>query len=341
MVTATATMKAVQVGKKGGSFELVERDRPEPGPGQVRIQVKACGICHSDVLVKEGLWPGLQYPRCPGHEVAGVIDALGEGVTGWTKGQRAGVGWAGGFCGQCQACRTGDFVLCQYLQITGFNYDGGYSNYMVAPGNALAKIPDALSYEEAAPLLCAGVTTYNALRNSKARPGDLVAIQGIGGLGHLGVQFANKMGFKVAAISRGKDKEAFAKKLGAHVYIDTDQGDPAAQLTALGGAKVILATAPNGKAMAALFNGLGTNGEMVVVGAGAEPIEVTAVQLIMAQRGLRGWASGSPIDSEDTLNFCALTGIRAMIETFPLGKAADAFDRMMTNKVRFRAVLVH
>jgi D-arabinose 1-dehydrogenase-like Zn-dependent alcohol dehydrogenase len=251
------------------------------------------------------------------------------------------MGWVGAYCGQCLACREGDFVHCQNLQITGFNFDGGYSNYVVAPANALAKIPDALSFEDAAPLLCAGVTTYNALRNSNARPGDLVAIQGIGGLGHLGIQFANKMGFKVAAISKGKDKEAFAKKLGAHAYIDTDKGDAAGQLTALGGAQVILATAPSGKAMAALVNGLGLNGEMLVVGASMEPIDVNPIQLLMGSKSLRGWAGGAPIDSEDTLNFAALTGVRPMIETFPLAKAAEAFDRMMTNKVRFRAVLVH
>jgi D-arabinose 1-dehydrogenase-like Zn-dependent alcohol dehydrogenase len=341
MVTATAAMKAVQVGKKGGAFEVVERDRPEPGPGQVRIEVKACGICHSDFFTKEGLWPGVQYPRSPGHEIAGVIDGVGQGVTGWPKGKRVGLGWAGAFCGECLPCRHGDFVLCTTLQVPGIHFDGGYSHYVIAPANALASLPEALSFEEAAPILCAGVTTFNALRHTSARPGDLVAIQGIGGLGHLGIQFANKMGFKVAAISRGKDKEAFAKKLGAHVYIDAEKGDPAAQLTSFGGARVILATAPSGKSMTALFNGLGYLGELLTIGGSPEPVEVSPIQLITQERSMRGWASGSPIDSEETLNFCALTGVRAMIETFPLEKAADAYDRVMSNKVRFRAVLVH
>ncbi len=341
MPTATAAMKAVQVGKKGGAFEVVEREIPAPGPGEVRIEVKACGICHSDVFTKEGLWPGIQFPRSPGHEVAGLIDALGAGVTNWPKGKRVGLGWAGAFCGQCLPCRHGDFVHCLTLQVPGIHFDGGYSHYVIAPANALAALPDNLSFEEAAPILCAGVTTFNALRSTSARPGDFVAIQGIGGLGHLGVQFANKMGFKVAAISRGKDKEAFAKKLGAHIYIDSDKGDPAAQLTALGGARVILSTAPSGKAMTPLFNGLGYHGELLTIGGSFEPLEVSPMQLIMLGRSLRGWASGSPIDSEETLNFCALTGVRAMIETFPLEKAADAFERTMSNKVRFRAVLTH
>jgi len=338
---AAVTMKVVQVGKKGGPFETTEREIPAPGPGQVRIQVKACGICHSDVLTKEGLWPGIQYPRSPGHEIAGIVDAVGAGVTAWKKGQRVGLGWSGGYCGECQACRRGDFVLCARIQVPGINFDGGYADYVLAPASNLAPIPDELSFEEAAPILCAGVTTFNALRNSGARPPDLVAVQGIGGLGHLGVQFANKMGFKVAAISKGKDKEPLARKLGAHVYINADEGDPAAQLTALGGARVILATAPSGKSMSALIGGLGLRGELIVLGAGPDPIEANSFQLISQSRSVQGWASGGPADSEDALNFCALTGVRAMIETFPLEKASEGFDRMMSNKVRFRSVLMH
>jgi D-arabinose 1-dehydrogenase-like Zn-dependent alcohol dehydrogenase len=341
MPIATASMKAAQVGKKGGALEIVQRDIPQPGHGEVRIEVKACGICHSDVLTKEGLWPGVQYPRSPGHEVAGVIDAVGPAVTNWSKGKRVGLGWTGAFCGQCIPCRNGEFVYCQNLGVPGIHFDGGYSHFVIAPANALAAIPDALSFEEAAPILCAGVTTFNALRSSSARAGDLVAIQGIGGLGHLGVQFANKMGFKVAAISRGKDKEAFAKKLGAHVYVDADQGDPAAQLMAMGGAKVILATAPNSKAMSGLINGLSFQGELMVVGAAPEPIEVSPFQLIPLGRSIRGWASGSPIDSEEALNFCAVTGVRPIIETYPIDKAGEALERTLSNKVRFRGVLIH
>ena len=339
--TPVKTMKAVQVGKKSGSFDVVEKEIPTTGRGEVRVQVKACGICHSDVLTKEGLWPGIHYPRSPGHEIAGVVDAVGEGVTAWKKGQRVGVGWNGGYCSECQSCRRGDFVSCVNLQVPGISYDGGYADYVIAPSKSLAPLPDALTFEEAAPILCAGVTTFNALRNSGAQPPDLVAVQGIGGLGHLGIQFASKMGFKVAAISKGKDKEALARKLGAHVYIDSDKGDPAAQLTALGGARVILATAPSGKSMTALIGGLGRRGELLVLGAGPDPIEANSFVLISQSRSVQGWASGNPADSEDALNFCALTGVRAMIETFPLEKASDAFERMMSNKVRFRAVLVH
>lgn len=338
---AVKTMKVAQVSRKAGPFEIVEKDIPEPGTGQVRIQAKACGICHSDVLTKEGLWPGVQYPRSPGHEIAGIVDAVGAGVTAWKKGQRVGLGWNGSYCGECQACRRGDFVSCANLQVPGISFDGGYADYVMAPSKNLAPLPEALTFEEAAPILCAGVTTFNALRNSGAQPPDLVAVQGIGGLGHLGIQFANKMGFKVAAISKGKDKEALARKLGAHVYINADQGDPAAQLTALGGARVILATAPSGKSMSALIGGLGRRGELVVLGAGPDPIEANSFVLISQSRSVQGWASGNPADSEDALNFCALTGVRAMIETFPLAKASEAYDRMMSNKVRFRAVLVH
>lgn len=338
---AVKTMRTVQASRAGGPWESVEREIPEPGPGRVRVQVKACGICHSDVLTKEGLWPGIQYPRAPGHEIAGVVDALGPEVSLWKKGQRVGLGWNGFYCTECQACRRGDFVNCARLQIPGINYDGGYADYVIAPARNLAPLPDALSFEEAAPILCAGITTFNALRNTGAQPPDLVAIQGIGGLGHLGIQFANKMGFKVAAISKGKEKEALARKLGAHVYIDSEQGDPAAQLSALGGARVILATAPTGKSMTPLFNGLGRRGELITLGAAMDPIEVNSMQLITQTRRLQGWPSGNPADCEDALNFCALTGVRAMIETFPLGQASEAFDRMMSNKVRFRAVLTH
>ncbi len=335
------TMKAAQVSRKGGSFEIVQKEIPAPGRGEVRIQVKACGICHSDLVTKENLWPGIVYPRSPGHEIAGIVDAVGEEVTVWKKGQRVGLGWNGRYCGECQSCRRGDFVNCVTLQIPGIHFDGGYADYVIAPSRNLAPLPDALSFEEAAPILCAGITTFNALRNSGAQPPALVAIQGIGGLGHLGIQFASKMGFKVAAISRGKDKEALARKLGAHVYIDADQGDPAGQLKSLGGARVILATAPSGKSMTPLFGGLGLRGVMITVGASPDPIEVSSFQLITQTRRLQGWPSGNPADSEDALNFCAVTGVRPMIETFPLEKVSEAFDRMMSNKVRFRAVLMH
>jgi D-arabinose 1-dehydrogenase-like Zn-dependent alcohol dehydrogenase len=332
-------MNAVQVSRAGSEFELVQREVPQPGPGQVRIKIAACGICHSDVMVKEGHWPGLQYPRTPGHEVAGTIDEVGSNVTAWKKGQRVGVGWAGGYCGQCEPCRRGDPVNCLQLQIAGFVYDGGYAEYMIAPKEALAAIPPEISFEEAAPILCAGITTYNALRNSGARPGDLVAIQGIGGLGHLGVQFARKMGFKTVAISKGSNKQSLAEKLGAHTYINTEKTDPAVELTKMGGARVILGTAPSGKALSSLINGLGHQGELIVIGASMDPIQVTPVQLIMMRRRIQGWPSGSAIDSEDALKFCVLTGVRPMIEAFPLSQASDALNRVLSNQVRFRAVL--
>jgi D-arabinose 1-dehydrogenase-like Zn-dependent alcohol dehydrogenase len=332
-------MNAIQVGRPGNELELVQRDIPQPGPGQVRIKVAACGICHSDVLVKEGHWPGVQYPRSPGHEVAGIVDEIGSAVTAWKKGQRVGVGWAGGYCGLCEPCRRGDPVNCLQLRITGFSFDGGYAEYMIAPKEALAEIPAELSLEEAAPLLCAGLTTFNALRHSDARPGDLVAIQGIGGLGHLGIQFAKKMGFKTVAISKGADKAVLAEKLGAHVYIDTEKSDPAVELAKMGGARLILGTAPSGKSLSTLINGLGHQGELIVVGAGADPIEVTAVQLITMKHRIKGWASGSAIDSEDTMKFCVLTGVRPMIEVFPLDQAGEALKKVLSNKVRFRAVL--
>ena len=332
-------MKAAQVTRPGGPIELVEREVPQPGPGAVRVRVQACGICHSDAFTKEGHWPGIQYPRVPGHEIAGVVDEVGAGVIGWAKGQRVGVGWYGGHCGHCRACRRGEFINCEFLPVPGISYDGGYAEYMVAPADALALMPDGISAEEAAPLLCAGITTYNALRHSGARPGDLVAIQGVGGLGHLGIQFANKFGYKVAAVSRGTDNAALARKLGAHHYIDSQASNPAEELKKLGGARVILATAPSGKAMTALFDGLGTNGKMVVVGASMEPIQVTPLQLIMGRRSLQGWPSGTSADSEDTLNFAVLSGVRPMIEKFPLDRAPEAYERMISGKAEYRVVL--
>ncbi len=332
-------MKVAQVTRPGGPIELIERDIPQPGPGAVRVRVQACGICHSDEFTKEGHWPGIQYPRVPGHEIAGIVDEVGAGVIGWAKGQRVGVGWYGGHCGHCRACRRGEFINCQFLPVPGISYDGGYGEYMMAPADALALMPDGISAEEAAPLLCAGITTYNALRHSGAQPGDLVAIQGVGGLGHLGIQFANKFGYKVAAVSRGADNAVLARKLGAHHYVDSQASNPADELQKLGGAQVILATAPSGKAMTALFGGLGTNGTMVVVGASMEPIQVTPLQLIGGRRSLQGWPSGTSADSEDTLNFAVLTGVRPMIETFPLDRAGEAYERMMSGKAEYRVVL--
>ena len=334
-----AKMMAAQVAKAGADFEIVERDIPQPGPGQVRIRVQACGVCHSDVLVKEGGFPGLVYPRVPGHEVAGVIDGAGTGVTQWEKGQRVGVGWHGGQDGTCLACRRGDFANCASLKIAGLSYDGGYQEYMIAPVEAVARMPEALDAAEAAPLMCAGVTTFNALRHSGALPSDLVAVQGLGGLGHLGIQFAQKFGYKVAAIGRGPGNAALAKKLGASVYIDSVATNAAAELQKLGGARVILATAPSSKAMSSLLDGLGANGRMMVVGATTDPIEVTPVQLIFGMKSIQGWASGIPTDSEDTLRFAELTGVRPMIEKYPLAKAGEAYARMMSGKAEFRVVL--
>jgi D-arabinose 1-dehydrogenase-like Zn-dependent alcohol dehydrogenase len=332
-------MKAVQVTKPGAGFELVERNIPEPGRGQVRIKVEACGICHSDELVKEGHWPGIQYPRVPGHEIAGRVDAVGADVTNWKPGQRVGVGWHGGHDFTCDACRRGDFMNCKNEKITGFSHDGGYAEYMVTPAEAVAAIPDELPAAEAAPLLCAGITVFNVLRNSGARAGDLVAVQGIGGLGHLGIQYARQMGFRTFAIGRGNDKEKLARKLGAAHYIDTAAGDPVVELQKFGGARLILATAPDSKSMSALFNGLSTRGKMLVVGASMDPITVTPVQLIMGSKGLRGWASGIATDSEDTMQFSALTGVRPMIEKYPLEKVAEAYDQMFSGRARFRVVL--
>jgi D-arabinose 1-dehydrogenase-like Zn-dependent alcohol dehydrogenase len=336
---ATATMKVAQIAGPGGEFQIVERQIPEPGAGEVRIRVQACGVCHSDVLVKEGAWPGIQYPRVPGHEVAGLIDAVGSGVSAWKTGQRVGVGWHGGQDNTCRECRRGDFGNCRNVKIPGISYDGGYQEYMVAPVEALAALPDTLTDAEAAPLLCAGITTYNALRHSGAFPGDLVAVQGIGGLGHLGVQFAGKFGYKVAAIGRGPENASLAKKLGASLYIDSKTTNAAAELQKMGGAKAILATAPNSKAMSELIDGLGPNGKLIVVGAAFDPIEVTPLQLIAGSRSIQGWWSGTPADSEDTLRFAELSGVRPMIETYPLEKAAEAYARMMSGNAQFRVVL--
>jgi D-arabinose 1-dehydrogenase-like Zn-dependent alcohol dehydrogenase len=337
--TGVVTMKVAQISKPKAGFDIVEREIPQPGAGHVRIKVQACGVCHSDVLTKEGLWPGIQYPRVPGHEVAGIVDAVGAGVSSWKKGQRVGVGWHGGHDNTCRECRRGDFINCRNQKIAGISYDGGYQEYMVAPVEALAAIPDTLADAEAAPLLCAGITTYNALRHSGALPGDLVAVQGIGGLGHLGVQFANKFGYRVAAIGRGPTNAALAKKLGASVYIDSQATNAAEELQKLGGAQVILATAPNSKAMSALIDGLAPNGKLLVIGATFDPIEVTPVQLISGSRTIQGWAAGTPADSEDTLRFAELTGVRPMIETYPLEKADEAYARMMSGKAEFRVVL--
>jgi D-arabinose 1-dehydrogenase-like Zn-dependent alcohol dehydrogenase len=332
-------MRVAQVPKAGADFQLVERDIPEPGPGHVRIKVQACGVCHSDVLTKDGLWPGIQFPRIPGHEVAGVIDEVGEGVSAWTKGQRVGVGWHGGQDNTCRECRRGDFRNCQNLKIAGISYDGGYQEYMVAPIEALVSIPESLSDVDAAPLLCAGITTYNALRHSGALPGDLVAVEGIGGLGHLGIQFASKFGYNVVAIGRGSETAPLAKKLGANVYIDSASTNAAEALQKMGGARVILATAPSSKAMSALIDGLGPNGKLIVVGASFDPIEVSPVQLINGSRTIQGWAAGTAADSDDTLRFSELTGVRPMIEVYPLEKAAEAYARMLSGKAEFRVVL--
>jgi D-arabinose 1-dehydrogenase-like Zn-dependent alcohol dehydrogenase len=334
-----ATMRAVQVSRAKGPFELVERPIPDPAAGSVRIKVQACGICHSDAFCKEGLFPGIQYPRIPGHEVTGVIDALGSDVAGWSEGQRVGVGWYGGHCGHCDSCRRGDFVTCASGLVPGLTLDGGYAEYMIAPAAALALVPDALSAVEAGPLMCAGVTTFNALRHSGAFPGDTVAVLGIGGLGHLGVQFAVKMGFRTVAIARGKDKEALARELGAHYYLDSQAQDVACELLKLGGAKIVLATVTNGKAMTDTLGGLGIDGKLIVLGAAHEPLEVSAIQLISGRRSIAGWPSGTSIDSQDTMAFSALNGVRSMNEAFPLERAEEAYARMMSGKARFRVVL--
>jgi len=333
------TMRAVQVAKAGGALELVERDVPPPPAGHVLIKVQACGICHSDSLTKDGHWPGLQYPRVPGHEIAGVIDTLGAGVDGWQAGQRVGVGWHGGHCGHCENCRHGDFVLCNSALVPGLSYDGGYAEYMVAPEEALARIPDDLADVDAAPLLCAGITTFNALRNSGARAGDLVAILGIGGLGHLGVQFARRMGFVTVAIGRGQDTAPLARQLGAHHYIDSQSQDAAEALQALGGARLVLATVPSGKAMSAVIGGLGLNGTLIMVGVSDDPVEVPILPFIMNRNSVQGWPSGTAAQSQEALAFSALSGVRPMIEEYTLSRAAEAYDRMMTGGARFRVVL--
>ncbi|HTW53573.1 MAG TPA: alcohol dehydrogenase [Stellaceae bacterium] len=335
-----AKMRAVQVARAGGPLELVEREVPEPARGEVRVRTEACGVCHSDSLTVEGQWPGLTFPRIPGHEIAGVIDAIGDGVVGdWRVGQRVGVGWFGGNCGHCEPCRRGWLIDCRYLRIPGISYDGGYAEAVVAPASALAAIPDELSDAEAAPLLCAGVTTFNALRRSGAMPGDVVAILGIGGLGHLGVQFANKLGFRTVAIARGADKEGLARKLGAHHYIDNATEDVAVALNRLGGARAVLATVTSAKAMTPVIEGLAVHGRLIVIGIDAEPIEVTSLQLIGASRSIVGHAAGASIDSQDTLAFSALSGVRPMIETLPLARAPEAYARMMRGDARFRMVL--
>ena len=334
-----AKMKAVQVPKPGAEFEIIEREIPEPATGQVRIRVQACGVCHSDVVTKEGLFPGISYPRVPGHEVAGVVDKVGAGVKGWAVGERVGVGWHGGQDGTCRACRRGDFVNCENGKVCGLTYDGGYQEFMIAPIEALAHIPDALDSAEAAPLMCAGITTFNALRHGGALPSDLVAIQGIGGLGHLGIQFANKFGYRVAAIGRGSENGVLAKKLGADIYIDSATTDAAAELQKLGGAQVIVATAPSGKAMSSLIGGLGANGTLMVVGAPADPIEVVAPQLLFGKKHIYGWSAGIPTDSEDTLRFAEMRAVRPMIEKYPLVKASEGYARMMSGKAEFRVVL--
>lgn len=332
-------MIVAQISRSGGPFELVERPIPEPGPNQVLIKVDACGICHSDQIFKEGHWPGMKFPCVPGHEVAGRVTKIGSGVTRFKAGQRVGVGWNGGYCSHCQPCLEGEFPFCTTGATTAASFDGGYAEYMVAPETAVAAMPESLDPVEAAPLLCAGITTFNALRNSGAKPGELVAIQGIGGLGHLAVQYARQSGYRTAAISRGKDKEVFAKELGAHHYIDDTNGDAAQQLQALGGAKVILATAPNSKAISALQGGLRYKGKLLIVAAPQENVEVSALTLIMGSRSVSGWYSGYSKDSEDALAFSALTGVRPKVEVYPLAKVEEAYARMLSNKARFRVVL--
>jgi len=332
-------MKAAQISKAGGDWELIEREISEPGAGQVRIKIEACGICHSDVIVKEGYWPGLQYPRVPGHEIAGRIDAVGSNVTSWTKGQRVGVGWHGGHCFVCEQCRRGDFAMCINRKVTGIDFDGGYAEYMIAPITSLAAIPDDLPPEEAGPFMCAGVTVFNAMRNSGARAGDLVAVHGIGGLGHLGIQYARQMGFETVAINRGNDKESLARKLGAHHYIDATAKDVVAELQKLGGANLILATAPNAQAISAIIEGLAPSGKLLMPAAPTEPLTISAMPLIMGRRSMDGWYSGTAKDSQDTLEFSKLSGVHPMIEKFPLSRVAEAYEQMVTGKVRFRAVL--
>jgi D-arabinose 1-dehydrogenase-like Zn-dependent alcohol dehydrogenase len=332
-------MRAVQVPRPGGQLEIVEREVPTPGRNSVRIKVEACGICHSDVVVTTGAFPFIEYPRVPGHEVAGVIDALGPGVTGWKVGDRVGVGWSGGYDGTCPHCRAGDFFACDSNAITGVTSDGGYAEYMVAGQSALARMPNALQPADAAPLLCAGITTYNALRNLGLRGGDLVAIHGVGGLGHLAIQYAAKMGFHTVAVGRGADKEELARKLGAAIYLDSKAVDPAKELARLGGARAILETITNGKAMSDMVGGLAVNGKLVVIGVSDQPLEVLPVSLIFGRQSIQGWNSGTSIDSEATLAFSVQSGVRSMNEVYPLDRAPEAFERMLSGKARFRVVL--
>ncbi|HET8979072.1 MAG TPA: alcohol dehydrogenase [Solirubrobacteraceae bacterium] len=332
-------MRAVVVKEAGGELELEERDVPQPGFGQALVRVHACGVCHSDMFAKEGNYPGVSHPVVPGHEIAGTIDALGDGVEGWEVGQRVGVGWFGGNCGHCEWCRRGDFINCQNMEIPGVTMDGGYADYVLVKANAMASMPEDLADEDAAPLLCAGITTYNALRHSGATAGDRVAVLGVGGLGHLGVQFAAHMGFETVAIARGRDKEELARKLGAHHYIDSTAGDPGEALSALGGADVILSTVTASDAIGAVFGGLRPRGRLIIVGASMEPIPVPAAALIGGSNAIVGHASGTSRDSEDTLRFCALSGVRPMIETFPLERAAEAYEKMISGDARFRMVI--
>jgi D-arabinose 1-dehydrogenase-like Zn-dependent alcohol dehydrogenase len=332
-------MKAAQISKAGGDWELVERDIPEAGPGQVRVKVEACGICHSDALVKDGVWPGLQYPRVPGHEIAGRVDAVGANVTSWAVGQRVGVGWHGGHCFVCEQCRRGDFAMCVNRKITGIDFDGGYATHVIVPAAVLAAIPDDLPAEEAGPFMCAGVTVFNALRNSGARAGEVVAVHGIGGLGHLGVQYARRMGFETVAINRGNDKEPLARQLGAHHYIDATAQDVVAELQKLGGASVILATAPNAQAISGLVDGLAPSGKLLVPAAPAEPLSIGVFSLINKRSSVAGWYSGTAMDSQDTMEFSALSGVHPMIEKYALDRVAEAYEQMHSGRVRFRVVL--
>jgi len=334
-------MKAryVQVDKAGAPLKLVTREVQEPGAGEVRVRVEACGVCHSDSITVVGLFPGISYPRVPGHEVVGRVDSVGNNVPQWKAGQRVGIGWYGGHCGGCEPCRRGDLVACQNLSIPGITYDGGYADYVVAPAQALAAVPESLKSVDAAPLLCAGITTFNALRNTGAKPPDTVAILGLGGLGHLGVQFAAKMGFNTVAIARGADKEKFAHELGARHYIDSTGADVAAALQKLGGARVVLATVTDADAMTAAIGGLGYKGEFVILGVPAKPIQAGVLGLIMQRQSIHGWPSGTSIDSEDTLRFSETSGVLPLIEKYPLDRAAEAYDRMMSGKARFRVVL--
>lgn len=332
-------MKAAQISRAGGDWELVERDVPEPGAGQVRVKVEACGICHSDALVKDGIWPGLHYPRVPGHEVAGRIDAIGDNITAWTIDERVGVGWHGGHDFTCEQCRLGDFAMCANRKVTGLDFDGGYAEYMIAPATALAAIPDEVPADEAAPFMCAGVTVFNALRNSGARGGDVVAVHGIGGLGHLGVQYARRLGFETVAINRGNDKEELARKLGAHHYIDASANDVVSELQKLGGARVILATAPSAQAISPLVDGLSPSGLLLVPAAPAEPLTINVFSLINRRSSVAGWYSGTARDSQDTMEFSALSGVHPMIEKYPLDQVAEAYEQMHSGRVRFRVVL--